>query len=130
MAVGVDDVEKADDVGVVHLFEERDLADGGRGHAFVFGFEADLLEGDDSLVLGGEVARFVNNSVCSCLQFSEWAFWPGILQSSDYKGMHTLSNLLQLLVVLHCGGVCGRASRTTSRCVGGGECFRREITMQ
>jgi hypothetical protein len=45
VAVGVHDVEEADDVGVVHLFEEGDLADGGGGDAFIFGFEANFLEG-------------------------------------------------------------------------------------
>ena len=48
VAVGVDDVEEADDVGVFHLFEEGDLADGGGGDAFIFGLETDLLEGDDA----------------------------------------------------------------------------------
>lgn len=68
MAVGVYDVQQADNVGVVHLLEQGDLANGGRGDALIFGFEADLLEGDDALVLGGEVARLVDNSISSWLQ--------------------------------------------------------------
>lgn len=65
VAVGVDDVEETHDVGVVHFLEQRDLADGGRGHAFVFGLEADLLERDDAVVLCGQVARLVDNAVCA-----------------------------------------------------------------
>lgn len=51
VAVGVDDVEELDDVGVTHLLEEADLADGGGRDAFVFGFEADLLQGDDAAAI-------------------------------------------------------------------------------
>jgi hypothetical protein len=65
VTVGVYDVEEADDVRVVHLLEEGDLADGGGGDALIFGFKTDLLEGDNALVLGGEVARLVDNSVSS-----------------------------------------------------------------
>ena len=68
MAVGVHDVEQADDVGVAHLFEQGDFADGGGGDALIFGFEADLLEGDDALVGGSEVAGFVDYAVSSCLE--------------------------------------------------------------
>ena len=68
MAVGVDDVEETDDVGVVHFFEEGDFADGGGGDAFVFGFEADFLQGDDALVWGGEVAGFVDYAVGACVE--------------------------------------------------------------
>ena len=64
--VGVDDVEKAHDVGVVHFLEEGDFANGGGGDAFVFGFEADLLERDDALVGGVEVAGLVDDAVGAC----------------------------------------------------------------
>ena len=50
MAVCVDDVEETHDSGVVHFLEDGDFADGGAGHAFVFGFETDLFEGDDAVV--------------------------------------------------------------------------------
>lgn len=50
VAVGVDNVEEAHDVHVVHFFEEGDFADGGRGDAFVFGFETDLFERDNAVV--------------------------------------------------------------------------------
>ena len=43
MTVGVHNVEQTDDVRVDHLLEEGNLADGGGGDAFVFGFETDLL---------------------------------------------------------------------------------------
>lgn len=65
VAVGVYDVEEANNGGVVHLFEQGDLADRGRGNAFIFGFETDFLEGDDALVGGGEIAGFVDDSVCA-----------------------------------------------------------------
>ena len=39
-----DDVKELDDVGVVHLLEEGDLADGGAGHALVLGRAADGRE--------------------------------------------------------------------------------------
>jgi hypothetical protein len=53
----VDDVEQAHDVDVVHLLEERYLADGGARDALVLGLEADLLEGDGLVVneVGGAV---------------------------------------------------------------------------
>jgi hypothetical protein len=38
MTVGVDDIEQLNDIRVVHLFEERDLANGGTWDAFIFGF--------------------------------------------------------------------------------------------
>ena len=63
VAVGVDNVEQAHDVGVVHLLEQRDLADGCRRDALIFGLEADLLEGDDAPVLGRQVLGLVDDSV-------------------------------------------------------------------
>jgi hypothetical protein len=65
MAVGVYDIEEADNVGVVHLLEERDLADGSRGDTLILGFETNLLKGDNALVLGSEVAGLVDNTICS-----------------------------------------------------------------
>jgi hypothetical protein len=67
VAVGVHNVQQADNVGVVHLLEQRDLANGGRGNALIFGFEANLLECDNALVLCCEVAGLVDNSVGSWL---------------------------------------------------------------
>src|SRR5690242_13656725 len=65
VAVGVHDVEQTDDVGVVHLLEQRNLANGGRGDTLIFGLEADLLERDDALVLCCEVAGLVDDAVGS-----------------------------------------------------------------
>ena len=61
--VGVYDIEESHDVWVVHLLQQRDFADSSRGDAFVFGFEADLLERDGSLVLAGEVFGLVDDAV-------------------------------------------------------------------
>ena len=66
VAVGVDNVEQAHNVGVAHLLEERDFADGSRRDTFILGFQTDLLECDDAVVGGAEVAGFVNNTVCAC----------------------------------------------------------------
>lgn len=66
VAVGVDNVEQAHNVGVAHLLEERDLADGRRRDALILGFQTDLLECDDAVVGRGEVAGFVNNTICAC----------------------------------------------------------------
>lgn len=60
----MDDVEESDNVGIVHLFEERDLADGSAGNSFVFGFETNFLESDDPTAIL-EVAGFVDNTVGS-----------------------------------------------------------------
>lgn len=44
VAVCVDNVEQLDNVRVMHFFEQRDLADGGAGNAFIFGLQSDLLQ--------------------------------------------------------------------------------------
>lgn len=66
VTVGVYDVQEAHNVLVVHLLEQGDLADGSGRHAFVFGLEPDLLEGDDALVLGRQVLCLVDDSVRAC----------------------------------------------------------------
>lgn len=66
MAVGVDDVEQADNCVIVHFLEQGNLADGCAGNTLIFGFEADLLESDDTVVGGCEIAGFVDDAVCAC----------------------------------------------------------------
>lgn len=66
VAVGVDDVEEAHDVGVVHFLEKRDLANGSGRNTFIFGFKTDLLEGDNALVGSAQVEGFVDNTVRAC----------------------------------------------------------------
>ena len=63
VAVGMDDVEEAHDVGVVHFLKKRDLANGSGRDTLIFGFEADLLEGDNALIGSAQVEGFVNNTV-------------------------------------------------------------------
>jgi hypothetical protein len=63
VTIGVHDIEETNNVLIIHLFEQGDLANGGRGDTFIFGFEADFLESDNAVVLGGEVAGFVDDSV-------------------------------------------------------------------
>ena len=66
VAVGVDDVEEAHDVRVVHFLEKRDLTNGSGRDTFIFGFEADLLEGDNALIGSAQVEGFVDNTVRAC----------------------------------------------------------------
>lgn len=63
VTVGVDDVQQADNVWVVHLLEQRNLTDGSRRDTLIFGFQTDLLEGDNAVVGGGQITGFVDNSV-------------------------------------------------------------------
>jgi hypothetical protein len=66
MAIGVDDIEQAKDVGIVHFLEQADFANGGGRDALVFGLETNLLEGNDAVVGMGQVAGFVDDSVRAC----------------------------------------------------------------
>lgn len=66
MAIGVHDVEEAHNVWVVHFFEKGDFANGRGRDAFIFGLETDFLQGDYAVVGRGEVAGFVDDSVCAC----------------------------------------------------------------
>lgn len=74
VAVGVDDVEQAYDVGVIHFLEQGDFADGGGGDAFVFGFETDFLEGDNAAGVR-EVFGFVDYAVCAWRGSLVQVFW-------------------------------------------------------
>lgn len=67
MAIGVDDVEEADDVWVIHLLEEGNLADRGGWNTLILSLEADLFESDNASVVE-EIAGLVNNSVSTWLQ--------------------------------------------------------------
>ena len=62
VAIGMHNVEQAHDIGVAHLLEERDLANGGGGYAFVLGLEADLLQGDNAAIVG-KIASFVDDTI-------------------------------------------------------------------
>lgn len=106
MPLGVDDVKQPHDVGVAHLLEQRDLADGRRRDALVLGLEPDLLQGDDAAA-GGEVAGAVQDtigtwgaegSVYCVLSLGQ----PRVLgELYGWDTEHTLADLLELLVVLH-----------------------------
>lgn len=58
----MDDVEQTNNVGISHLLQERDFADGGTGDALIFSFEADFLQGDNSAAIG-KVSSFVDDTV-------------------------------------------------------------------
>jgi hypothetical protein len=107
----MDDIEQANNVGVSHLLEERDFADGGTGDTFIFSFEADLLQGDNSTAIG-KVSSFVDNTVgtwkVSALGFREGEAGGVKITEQASQGLpictvstRTFTNLFQLLVVLH-----------------------------
>jgi hypothetical protein len=62
VTICVNNIEQTDNVRISHFLEERDFANGGAWDAFIFSFEADLLQGDDSTAIG-EVSSFVNDTV-------------------------------------------------------------------
>ena len=62
MTIGMNNVEQADNVGIPHFLEERDFANGSAWHAFIFSFEANFLQGDNSAAIG-EVSSFVDDTV-------------------------------------------------------------------
>jgi hypothetical protein len=62
VAVGVNNIQEADDVGVVKLSQDGNLANGGAGNAFVFGLETDLFESDDAAIVA-EITGFVDNTI-------------------------------------------------------------------
>lgn len=64
MAVGVDNVEKSDDVGISHLFEKGDFSDSGGRDAFIFGLETDFLQGNDTVIVG-EISSLVDDTIRS-----------------------------------------------------------------
>jgi len=55
-----------DDIVILELLEERDLADGRARHALVLRLEPDLLERDD--LVRGDVFRFVHDAVSACVR--------------------------------------------------------------
>lgn len=58
-------IEEAHDIGVLHLLEQRDFADGRAGHALIFGLEADLFQRDYATAVG-EIASFVYDTIGAC----------------------------------------------------------------
>jgi len=65
VAIGMHNVKKADDVGVVHFLEQRNLTDGCARDTFIFGFQTNLLQGNNTAGVG-EFAGFVDDTVSSC----------------------------------------------------------------
>jgi hypothetical protein len=62
VAVGVNNIQEADDVGVVQFSQDGNLADGGAGNAFVFGLETDLFESDNAAIVA-KITGFVDNAI-------------------------------------------------------------------
>lgn len=64
MAIGVDNVEKAHDVLVVHFLEKGNLANCGGWDTLILSLEADLLESDNASIVE-QIAGLVDDSVCT-----------------------------------------------------------------
>ena len=64
MTVCVYDIKQTDYVWVTHLLEQGDFSDGCGGDAFIFGFESDLLQCDDPVIVQ-EITSFVDDTVRS-----------------------------------------------------------------
>lgn len=79
VTIRMDNVEQSNDVGVSHLLEKRDLSDGGGRDTLIFGFEADLLEGNNAIVVG-KVSGLVNDAVCSCARRVRLELLGGVLE--------------------------------------------------
>lgn len=62
MTIGVDDIQETDNGRVAHFLEKRDLSDGGGGDTLIFGFETDLLQGDDTAA-GGEISGAIDDTI-------------------------------------------------------------------
>lgn len=62
MAIGMDDVQQLDNVGVLHFLEKRDFADGGAGNALIFSLQSDLLQSDNSVWMV-QLAGLVDDTV-------------------------------------------------------------------
>ena len=60
-AVGVEHVDEADDVGVLELLEQGDLADGRRRDALVLRLQPDLLQRVDLVCIS--VTRLVDDTI-------------------------------------------------------------------
>lgn len=89
VTVCMNDVEQLDDVRVLHLLQERDLADGGTRDALIFGFETNFLQSDDTIGMI-EFASFVDNTVGSYsrLDASAWFPNPGCLTCWLWLGVN------------------------------------------
>lgn len=65
MAIGMDNIQQLDDVGVLHLLEEGNLANCSAGDALIFGFESNLLQGNDTVGVI-EFTGLVDHTVSAC----------------------------------------------------------------
>ena len=66
MPICVYNVKQPNDIRIVHLLQQGDLADCGGGDALIFGLEADFLERDDALLRCSEIAGFIDDAVGAC----------------------------------------------------------------
>jgi hypothetical protein len=62
VSVCVDDVEETDDIRMVKLSQDGNLADGGARDTLVFSLETNLFESDDATVVA-QIAGFVDNTI-------------------------------------------------------------------
>ncbi|PTD07555.1 hypothetical protein FCULG_00005563 [Fusarium culmorum] len=62
VSVCMDNIQEADDICMVELSQDGNLADGGAGDTLVFGLETNLFEGDDATAVA-QVAGFVDDTI-------------------------------------------------------------------
>ena len=62
MTIGVNNVEKLYNVGIIHLFKKGYLADGRTRNSFIFSLKTDLLKCDDSAG-NCKVTSFVDDAI-------------------------------------------------------------------
>ena len=82
MTVGMDNVEQSHNVGITHLLEEGNLADGGGGNALILGLKTNLLERDNSAIVG-KVSRLVDNTVGTCIKWNACQQTPRQITKPD-----------------------------------------------
>ena len=100
VAVGMDDIKETHDGRVPHLFEQRDLSDGGRRDTLIFGLEANLLQGNNAAAIV-EVAGFVNNAIRAWSHTRISARCGNGGREGEKQPRHTFANFLEFLVVFH-----------------------------
>ena len=62
VAIGMNNVEQTDDVGVAHLLEEGDLSDGSAGNTLILGLETDFLQSYNATTIG-KIPSFIDDTV-------------------------------------------------------------------
>lgn len=65
VAIAVHNVEQAQNVGAVHFFTQRDLADSSHRNTHIFSFNVNPLKHHDTLILVCDITSLIDDSVGS-----------------------------------------------------------------